>query len=102
VASDKKAEDIVVLNMRKVVNFCDCFVICSGNSDRHVKTIAESIEEALSRKGLKPLHIEGKQEAAWVLLDFGNIVAHVFQKDTREFYNLEHLWQDAPKINWHK
>jgi len=88
--------------MGKVANFCDFFVICSGNSDRHVKTIAETMEEALGQKGLKPLHVEGTREANWVLLDFGDIVAHIFQKDTREFYNLEHLWQDAPEINWEK
>ena len=88
--------------MRKVVNFCDFFVICSGNSDRHAKTIAEAIEEALSKKGLKPLHIEGKKESNWILLDFGSTVAHIFQKDIRAFYSLEHLWQDAPKINWQK
>lgn len=88
--------------MRKVVNFCEFFVICSGTSDRHVKTIAETIEEALNLKGLKPLHIEGKQEATWVLVDLGNIAVHIFQKETRGFYNLERLWQDAPKVNWRK
>jgi len=88
--------------MHKVANFCKFFVICSGTSDRHVKTIADAIEEALGQKGLKPLHVEGKADAAWVLLDFGDIVAHVFQKDVRDFYSLEHLWQDAPKISWKK
>jgi len=88
--------------MRKVVNFCDFFVIASGTSDRHVKTIAETIEEALNLKGLKPLHIEGKEEGVWALVDLGNIVVHIFQKETRKFYNLERLWQDAPKVNWRK
>lgn len=88
--------------MRKAANFCDFFVICSGNSDRQVRAIAEGMEEALSKKGLKPLHVEGKEEATWILLDIGDTIAHIFQKDTREFYQLEHLWQDAPKINWRK
>jgi ribosome-associated protein len=101
-ALQKKAEGILVLDMRKIVNFCDFFVICSGNSDRQVKAIADGIEEALGKKGLKPLHIEGKREAAWVLFDLGSVIAHIFQNDTRDFYNLEHLWQDAPKINWRK
>ncbi|MFZ5800429.1 MAG: ribosome silencing factor [Candidatus Omnitrophota bacterium] len=96
----KKAEGIVVLNMRKIVNFCDFFVILSGTSDRQVRAIADGVAEALGRKGLKPLHIEGKKEATWVLLDFGDVVAHIFQEETRKFYNLEHLWQDAPKISW--
>lgn len=88
------------MSMRKIVNFCDFFVICSGTSDRQVRAIAEWIEEALGQKGLKPLHVEGKPEASWVLLDFGDVVAHVFEQETRKFYNLEHLWQDSPKISW--
>ena len=97
-ASDKKAEDILILEMRKIANMCDYFVVCSGTSDRQVKAIAQGIEEGLKPKGLKIYHQEGLSQSLWVLLDLGDVVVHVFDKDTREFYNLEHLWQEAPRV----
>ena len=97
-ADDKKAQDIVILDMRRVVNFCDYFVIATGTSDRQVKAIAEGINEGLS--GLD-LHVNPKaSQGAWVLLDMGNVVAHVFEPNAREFYSLEHLWQAAPRVEY--
>lgn len=97
-ADDKKAEDIVILDMRKVVNFCDYFVICSGTSDRHVRAIADGIEENLKKLGRNIQPKEGTQEGTWVVFDLGDIIAHIFEKDIREFYNLEYLWREAKKV----
>ncbi|MBF0479044.1 MAG: ribosome silencing factor [Candidatus Omnitrophica bacterium] len=99
-AADKKAESITILEMKDIVNFCDYFVICTGNTDRHVKAIADNIEDELAKSGMKisPKQRTGKND--WVIFDIGDIVVHVFQKDTREFYQLEYLWRDAKKIDW--
>ena len=94
---DKKAEDIVIMNMRKSSMLCDYFVIASAESARRVKTISEAIVEGLHKLGVRLAHIEGKKEALWVLLDYSDVVVHVFYAKTREFYNLERLWQDVPK-----
>src|SRR6185436_13196345 len=94
---EKKATDIVVMDLRKVKNaVADFFVICSGNSDKQLDAIADSIDEEVN-KGLKedPWHMEGKNNKEWVLLDYINVVAHVFRKEQREFYALERLWGDA-------
>lgn len=99
-ASDKKAEDILVLDMREVVNFCDYFVISSGNTDRHVKAIADGIEEGLRDSGIKIKLREGLKQCDWVILDAGDVVVHTFVNDLREFYGLEYLWQEAKKIKW--
>lgn len=84
--------------MRKIVNFCDFFVIASGLVGRHVKAIAEGITEGLAKKGEKLFSMEGEREAQWILLDFSDCIVHVFDKELRNFYDLEHLWQDAPKV----
>ena len=110
-ADDKKAQDIVILDMRRVVNFCDYFVIATGTSDRQVKAIAEGINEGLSGldlhvnlarsvKGFSALPSLEASQGAWVLLDMGDVVAHVFEPNAREFYSLEHLWQDAPRVEY--
>ncbi|MBF0483702.1 MAG: ribosome silencing factor [Candidatus Omnitrophica bacterium] len=99
-ASDKKAENIAILEMKEIVNFCDYFVICTGNTDRHVKAIADNIQDELAKTGMK---ISSKQRTGkndWVVFDIGDVVVHVFEKDTREFYQLEYLWRDAKKIDW--
>ena len=88
--------------MRKSVNFCDYFVICTGSSDRRVHAIAAGIDEGLSNLALKIRFRHGLQESRWVLLDTGDIVVHIFIPELREFYGLEHLWQDAPRVNWKK
>lgn len=98
--SDKKAEDIVVLDMRKLVNFCDFFVICSGTSDRQVKALADAVEEGLETLGIKARYNHADKKPAWVVFDVGDVVVHIFQKDVREFYKLEYLWQDAKPVDW--
>jgi ribosome-associated protein len=96
-ALEKKARDIVIMDMRAVANITDYFVISSAPSTRRVATIANGMEEALLTKSIRHGHIEGKREALWVLIDYGDVIAHVFHDKTREFYNLERLWSDAPK-----
>ena len=94
--------------MRALVNFCDYFVIATGTSDRQVKAIAEGIEEGLKDLGIKVHQAKGLKgfsspdvaEGAWALLDMGDVVVHVFEPHSREFYALEHLWQDAPKVEF--
>ncbi len=86
--------------MRKATNFCDYFVVCSGVSDRQVQSIAEGIEEGLKKNHIQVRGAQGSQSGTWVLLDMGDVVAHIFEVQAREFYGLEYLWQDAPKVNW--
>ncbi|MBP1765385.1 MAG: rsfS [Firmicutes bacterium] len=95
-ASEKKARDIVALDMRAVSPVTDYFIICSGNSTTQVQAIVDNIEEKLEEQGIFPLHKEGYRGAHWVLLDYGSCVAHVFVEEDRSFYNLESLWSDAP------
>ncbi len=99
-ALDMKAEDITVLDMREVVNFCDFFVIASGTSTRHTQSIAEGVIEGFEGTSAKIRRKEGFREGVWVLVDFGNVVVHVFEKETREFYGLDHLWQDAKIVSF--
>ncbi len=95
-ASDKKALDISILDMRKIPSVCDFFLIASGTSTTQVRAISDNIIEKLSLKGERVWHTEGEREALWVLLDYGDVVAHIFQEDTRRFYELERLWGDVP------
>ncbi|MFC1576547.1 ribosome silencing factor [Candidatus Omnitrophota bacterium] len=96
-ALNKKADDIVIMDMRAVSNVTDYFVICSAPSTRRVQAISEGIEDDLREKGVRYWHIEGRREGLWVLIDYGDVIVHVFHTNTREFYNLERLWRDAPK-----
>ena len=97
---EKKAVDIVVMDLRKLKNaVADFFVICSGNSDKQIDAIADSIDEEVSKAiNENPWHVEGKNNKEWMLLDYINVVAHVFKKDKREFYAIERLWGDAEVI----
>ena len=101
-AYEKKAENITILDMRKVTNFCDFFVICSGSSDTRVNAIAQGVIEGLEQKSKRVYHTEGNGQANWVVIDLGDILVHVFDNDTRDFYNLEHLWQDAARVAYNK
>lgn len=94
-ALDRKAQDVRVLSLGPVSDFTDYFLICSGTSERQVQAISEAIQETLAAKGVRPLHVEGQRAGNWVLLDYGDLVAHVFQPEPREFYALERLWADA-------
>ena len=98
-ASDKKATDIMALNVAELLVVTDFFVIVTGNTNIQVRAIADEVEEQLRvRGGVKPIGREGESEARWVLLDYGDLVVHVFQPDEREFYRLERLWGDAPRL----
>jgi ribosome-associated protein len=99
---NKKAEDIVILDMRKMVNFCDYFVICTGNSTRQVRAIADGIEDGLQKAGLGGQQTQTDKFSRWILVDLGDVVAHIFERETRDFYGLEYLWQAAPRIGWNK
>lgn len=96
-ASDKKAEDIVILRMAELTTAADYFIVCSANTATQVRAIADNIEDELLEKHEKSyLHKEGYREGEWVLLDYGDCVAHVFMTESRAFYALERLWSDAP------
>jgi ribosome-associated protein len=99
-ASDKKAEDIIVLDVRKASNFCEYFVISTGNSDRQLHAIARGIEEGLHEEGIEIRYRKGVKDIRWVLLDLGPVVAHVFSREARTFYGLEYLWQESRNVKW--
>jgi ribosome-associated protein len=98
-ALDKKAHDVVVLDLRHTPAFTDFFVLCSGLNPRQVKAIADAVEETLRAAKVRPAHIEGYDRAEWVLMDFFSFIVHVFTPQTRAFYGLERLWGDAERIN---
>jgi len=94
---DKKAADVLILNVREKASYADFFVIASGESERQVSAMAEYLQEKLRERHLHPLGVEGQESGSWVLLDFGEVVAHLFFSETRAFYDLEGLWADAPR-----
>ena len=94
-ASDKKARDIVIMDMKGISSSTDYFVVCSANTATQVRAIADNIEEELAKDGVAFNHKEGYREGEWVLLDFGDVIAHVFMQEAREYYALERLWGDA-------
>lgn len=98
-ADSKRAEEIVALDVANVTLLADYFVIMQANSERQVKAIADEIEEKVAAAGVQVRDIEGKNAANWVLLDFGDVVVHVFRTETRQFYNLEKLWAEAPLVD---
>ena len=98
-ADSKRAEEIVALDVANVSLLADYFVIMQANSERQVKAIADEIEEKVAAAGVQVRDIEGKNAANWVLLDFGDVVVHVFRTETRQFYNLEKLWSEAPLVD---
>jgi ribosome-associated protein len=97
-ALEKKAEDIVILDMRRVCNFCDYFVILDASSKRRAKAISENIQKGLEKKGLKFFSCEGEITSEWILLDYRDVIVHIFYKPYREFYDLERIWPDAERI----
>ena len=97
-ASDVKAIDLVELDLRDVLGYTDYFVICSGNTDRQTKAIHDRIHQGLKKEhGLLPRRVEGLAEARWILMDYLDVIVHVFTPDARDFYRLEQLWGEAPK-----
>ncbi len=97
-ADQRKAIDLRVLDLRSVCDFTDYFVIASGSSQRQVQAIATAIEESLGAAGVKAHHVEGASQGRWVLLDYGDFVAHIFDEDRRRYYRLEDIWSDAPDV----
>lgn len=95
-ASDKKARDILLLNMENLSPLTDYFIIASADNVTLVKAVADNIEEKLAEEGILPSHTEGYVEGRWILMDYGDCVAHIFLEEDRDFYNLEQLWADAP------
>ena len=92
----KKGFDVIAIDLRKLVTFTDYFVVCSADSDVQVKAIADQVDKVLSEQGVKCWHREGLKALSWVLLDYVDVVVHIFKKDARQYYNLEKLWGDAP------
>ncbi|MGZ6292392.1 MAG: ribosome silencing factor [Syntrophales bacterium] len=95
----RKAKNLTILNVKEVSSFADYFIICSGTSDRQVQSIAASIRENLKEYGIIPLGIEGESLGKWVLMDYEDVIIHVFYEPMREFYEIERLWPDAPRMD---
>lgn len=100
VAEDIQAVDIVLLDLIRLTSFTSYFVICSGKSDTQVRAIADAVQKRLKENGHMPLGVEGYQPGEWVLVDFGDVVAHIFHQEVRNYYNLEKLWADAPRFEF--
>ncbi len=98
IAYDKKASDILVLDIKDISGFADYFVICSGNNIRQIAAIADALDEELDKQGARALHREGTAESGWLLLDFGDVIIHIFGPKEREYYRLEHLWNEAKTV----
>jgi ribosome-associated protein len=99
-ARDKQATDVVVLDVADLLSITDYFVICSASSNRQVKTVIEAIEDSIRELGEKPIRREGEDDAGWWLLDYVDVVVHVFGEEERAYYDLERLWRDAPRLEW--
>lgn len=97
-AEDKKAFDIEILDVKEITIIADYFVICSGNTDKQVKAIAREVEEKLDESGIYPKQIAGKDDAKWILMDYADVIVHIFHKRERNYYELDRLWADAEKI----
>jgi ribosome-associated protein len=99
-AASKQADDVVILDVHGLIVITDYFVIATGSSDRQVKTIVDEVETALRDRDRKPVRREGETDGRWVLLDYVDVVVHVFAEAERDFYDLERLWLDAPRLSW--
>lgn len=99
-AADSRGRDVLVLDMTKVVDWVDYLVVASGTSKRQMTTIADEVEDALAAVGDRRIGIEGRQSGSWIVLDYSDILIHVFNDQTRDYYQLEHLWADAPRVRW--
>jgi len=97
-ALEKKALDPVLIEMKGLSSVTDYFLLCTGKSDRQVQAIARSIEETLEKKGIRPLGQEGWTQGKWILMDYNDVVVHIFQEPVRKFYDIEGIWMDAPRI----
>ena len=98
-ADDKKANDLVILDISKISSFANYFLLCTGDSSRQMQAIADEVEKRLKESGIRPSHVEGYQNSEWILLDCMDLVVHIFSKNARVFYDLERLWRDALKMD---
>ena len=98
-ALEKKAKDLVILNVKEISAFADYFIICSGTSDRQVRSIAAAIQENLKTADILPLGVEGEAAGQWVLMDYDDVIIHIFLAPVRTFYDLERLWSEAPRMD---
>ena len=99
-ADDKKATDIMVLEVGERLIVTDFFVICTGRTDRQVKTIMQAIRDKLGEEKIRPLWVSGESQGLWVVMDYGSVVVHIFREEERDYYQLERLWRDAPSVDW--
>jgi len=99
IAEDERAEDVVILDVRRLTTLCDFFVLCNGQSDRHTRAVVDALIERLPRGARPPQPLEGYQDARWILLDCGDVIIHIFSREGRAFYQLERLWADAPILD---
>ncbi len=99
---DKKAFDIVLLDISKVASFASYFLMCSGDSSRQIQAIADEVEKKLKDNGIRPNHVEGYRHAEWILMDYVDVVVHVFSKSARAYYDLERLWRDGKRLDAQK
>ena len=97
-ALEKKACDLNVLCVKEITSIADYFIICSGRSDRQVQSIAQGVEETARTQGIRPFAVEGAGRGHWVLMDFSDVIVHIFYEPVREFYDLDGLWGDAPRV----
>ena len=99
ILDEKQAERIKVLRVEKQTSLCNYFIICEGRATTHVRALADEVEAVLAQANVKPLHNEGLDEGNWAVLDYASVVVHIFDKPSREFYNLEKLWRDATPVD---
>lgn len=97
---DKKASDVVILDLRKLTFITDYFVICSASNERQARALTEELRATMREKGVRERGLEGTRDARWVVQDFGDVVVHIFHEQERGFYDLEGLWADAPRVRW--
>jgi ribosome-associated protein len=98
-AAEKKAQDIVALDLREISTFTEFFVICSGTSEPHLKAIAGEVQDTLKKDhGVRPLAVDGYPVSQWIVVDYGSVIVHIFHHEKRRYYSLEELWSDAPRL----
>jgi ribosome-associated protein len=98
-ADDKKAHDLVALDISQIASFASCFLLCTGDSSRQMQAIADEIEKQLKAVGIRPSHVEGYRNSEWILMDYLDLVVHIFSKTARVYYDLERLWRDGKKVD---
>jgi ribosome-associated protein len=102
VADAAKAENIVVLDVRRLSNVTDYFIICTGTSQTHIRAIGKRLDEALANLGIEPERVDGYRATNWIVFDYGTVILHAMMEEARQFYDLERLWGDAPRVKWNE